>query len=158
MKFFETSNDIAELIQDKFEETSLGTMGINLKILSVPKAKTALKVKKASPEAHYLTNKDIILLVYEDAFDRLTDGFKHELIEGAISNVSYDTEKDKLNVDGDVAKEIFRMRKKYDNYVDVMETSYIIIEEIEEEERQRKEAEKLRKAEERAAKKRNNND
>jgi hypothetical protein len=74
-------------------------------------------------------------------------------MEGAISNISYDTEKDKLNVDGDIAKELFRMRRKYENYVDVMEASYIVIEEIEDEERRRKEEEKLKKAEERAAKK-----
>jgi hypothetical protein len=77
-------------------------------------------------------------------------------MEGAISNISYNTEKDKLNVEGDIAKEIFRMRRKHENYVDVMETSYMVIEQIEDEEKRRKEEEKLRKAEERAAKKRNN--
>ena len=65
---------------------------------------------------------------------------------------SYDTEKDKLNVEGDIAKEMFRMRRKYDNYVDILESAYIAIEQIEEEEKQRKEEEKARKAEERAAK------
>lgn len=155
MKFFETSQDILELIEEKFEESSLGAI-VNLKILSVPKAKTVLKVKKASPEAHYLTDKDIIVTVYEEAFDRLSDEYKEKLVEGVFSGVLYDFEKDKLNVDSDTAKEIFRMRKKYDNYVDIMEASYIIIEQIEEEERERKEAEKLRKAEEKAARKRNN--
>ena len=155
MKFFETSQDILELIEDKFEDSSLNAV-VNLKVLSVPKAKTVLKVKKASPEAHYLTEKDIIITVYEEAFDRLSDEYKEKLVEGVLSGVFYDPEKDKLNVDSDTAKEIFRMRKKYDNYVDIMEASYIIIEEIEEEERERKEAEKLRKAEEKAAKKRNN--
>ena len=47
------------------------------------------------------------------------------------------------------------MRRKYENYVDAMETSYIVIEQIEDEEKRRKEEEKLKKAEERAAKKRN---
>jgi hypothetical protein len=47
------------------------------------------------------------------------------------------------------------MRRKYDNYVDVMETAYLVIQQIEDEEKERKEAEKQRKAEERAAKKRN---
>ena len=155
MKFFETSQDILELIEEKFEDSALGAI-VNLKVLSVPKAKTVLKVKKASPEAHYLTDKDIIVTVYEEAFDRLSDEYKEKLVEGVFSGVFYDAEKDKLNVDSDTAKEIFRMRKKYENYVDIMEASYITIEEIEEEERQRKEAEKLRKAEEKAARKRNN--
>jgi hypothetical protein len=154
-KIFETSQDIAELAQEKFEDTGLAQMGINLKVLSVTKSKSVLKVSRANATTHFLTDKDVILVVYEEAFDRLSDEFKNKLMEGAISNISYDTEKDKLNVEGDIAKEMFRMRRKYENYVDAMETSYIVIEQIEDEEKRRKEEEKLKKAEERAAKKRN---
>ena len=152
-KFFETSADIAELAQAKFEETGLPQMGIDLKVISVTKSKNVLKATKAGATIQYLTKKDAILVIYEEAFDRLSDEYKEKLMEGAISNISYDTEKDKLNVEGDIAKELFRMRKKYENYIDIMEASYIVIEEIEDEERRRKEEEKLRKAEERAAKK-----
>ena len=154
-KIFETSQDIAELAQEKFEDTGLAQMGINLKVLSVTKSKSVLKVSRANATTHFLTDKDVILVVYEEAFDRLSDEFKNKLMEGAISDISYDTEKDKLNVEGDIAKEMFRMRRKYENYVDAMETSYIVIEQIEDEEKRRKEEEKLKKAEERAAKKRN---
>lgn len=156
-KIFETSQDIAELAQDKFEETGLPQMGINLKVLSITKSKNVLKVSRANATTHFLTDKDVILLVYEEAFDRLSDEFKNKLMEGAISNISYDTEKDKLNVENDIAKEMFRMRRQHENYVDVVETSYLVVEQIEDEEKRRKEEEKLRKAEERAAKKRNQN-
>ena len=155
-KIFETSQDIAELAQDKFEDTGLAQMGINLKVLSITKAKNVLKVSRASATTHFLTNKDVILLVYEEAFDRLSDEFKSKLMEGAISNITYDSEKDKINVEGDIAKEIFRLRKKYDNYVDAVETSYIVMQQIEDEEKQRKEEEKMRKAAEKAAKKNQN--
>jgi hypothetical protein len=155
-KFFKTSEDIANMIQDIFEDTSLPQMGVELKVISTTKAKNALKASKASATVHYLTNNDAVLIVYEDALDRLSDEYKVKLIEGALSNISYDTDKDKVAVESDIAKEMFRMRKKYENYVDILETSYIIIDEIEEEEKQRKEEEKIRKAEERAAKKRNN--
>ena len=154
-KIFETSQDIAELAQNKFDETPLSDLGINLKILSTTKSKSILKVSRANATTQFLTNKDVILIIYEEAFDRLSDEFKNKLMEGAISNVSYDTEKDKLNVEGDIAKEMFRMRRKYENYVDAMETAYLVIQQIEDEEKERKEAEKQRKAEERAAKKRN---
>lgn len=154
-KLFETSADIAELAQSKFENTGMAQMGITLKVISTTKSRNVLKASKAGATVQYLTNKDAFLVVYEDAFDRLSDEMKEKLMEGAISNISYDTEKDKLNVDGDIAREIFRMRRKYDNYVDLMEASYSVIEQIEDEEKERKEAEKLRKAEERAAKKRN---
>jgi hypothetical protein len=153
-KFFETSQDVAELVQSKWEDTGLAQMGIELKLLSVTKAKNVLKASKAGATVNYLTRKDAFLVIYEEAFDRLSDEFKEKLIEGCLSNISYDTEHDKLNVETDIAKEMFRMRRKYENYVDIMEASYLTIEQIEDEERRRKEEEKLKKAEARAAKKR----
>lgn len=155
MKFFETSADIAELCQSKWEETGLEQMGIELKLLSVTKAKNVLKASKAGATVNYLTRKDAFLVIYEEAFDRLSDEFKEKLIEGCLSNISYDAEHDKLNVETDIAKEMFRMRRKYENYVDIMEASYLTIEQIEDEERQKKEEEKARKAAAREAKKRN---
>jgi hypothetical protein len=147
MKIFETAADIAELAQDKFEDTGLAQMGIDLKVLSVTKAKSILKVQRANATTHFLTKKDVVLTVYEEAFDRLSDEHKNLLMEGAISNISYDTEKDKLNVDTDFSREIFRMRRKYPNYVDIAEESYIVIEQIEDEEKRRKEEERLAKRE-----------
>ena len=154
-KLFETSEDIVELAQEKFEQTNLSQIGINLKIMSVSKAKNVLKVSKAGATVQYLTNKDVFLIVYEEAFDKLTDEMQQKLMEGALSNIAYDFEKDKLSVESDIAKELFRMRKKYENYVDMMESSYAIIEQLEEEEKQKKEEEKMRKAAEKAAKKKN---
>ena len=81
MKIFETSQDILELAQSKFEETSLPQIGINLKVLSVTKSKSVLKVSRASAITHALTNKDVILTIYEEAFDRLSDEFKEKLME-----------------------------------------------------------------------------
>ena len=155
MKIFKTSEDIAQLALQKFDETNLPQIGINLKVLSTTKSKNVLKVSRANAILNTLTNNDVILVVYEEAFDRLSDEFKEKMMEGVFSNVSYDTEKDKLNVESDIAKEIFRMRRKYENYVDILESGYLVVEQIEDEEKRRKEEEKLKKAEERAAKKRN---
>lgn len=152
-KFFETSQDIKDLAQEKWEDTGLAQMGIDLKLISTPKAKTILKVQRANATTHFLTKKDLILIVFEEAFDRLTDEYKNLLMEGAISNIFYDSEKDKLNVESDFSREIFRMRKKYPNYVDVAETSYAIVEVIEEEEKRRKENERLAKKEKKNNKK-----
>ena len=154
-KLFETSADIVELAQSKFEDTGLAQMGINLKVMSITKAKNVLKTSKAGATIQYLTSKDVFLVVYEEAFDRLSQEMQEKLMEGAISNISYDTEKDRLLVETDIAKELFRMRRKYENYVDIMEASYAVIEQIEDEEKRRKEEEKLKKAEEKAAKRRN---
>ena len=154
-KFFETSQDVAELVQSKWEDTGLAQIGIELKLLSITKAKNILKASKAGATVNYLTRKDAFLVIYEEAFDRLSDEFKEKLIEGCLSNISYDTEHDRLIVESDIAKEMFRMRRKYENYVDIMEASYLTIEQIEDEERQKKEEEKARKAAAREAKKKN---
>lgn len=154
-KFFETSQDIAELVQSKWENTGIAQMGIELKLISVTKAKNVLKASKAGATINYLTKKDAFLIIYEEAFDRLSDEYKEKIIEGALSNISYDTDKDKLNVETDIAKELFRMRRKYENYIDIMEASYLVINQIEEEEKERKEAEKAQKAAAREAKKKN---
>lgn len=154
-KFFETSQNIAELVQSKWENTGLAQMGIELKLISVTKAKNVLKASKAGATINYLTKKDAFLIIYEEAFDRLSDEYKERILEGALSNISYDTDKDKLNVETDIAKELFRMRRKYENYIDIMEASYLVINQIEEEEKERKEAEKAQKAAAREAKKKN---
>ena len=144
-KIFETSQDILELAQAKFEDAGL-VHTVGLRVLSTNKAKNVLKLSKANAILHGVTKDDVVLIIYEEAFDRLPDEYKEVLMEGVFSNVSYDADKDKLNVESDIAKEIFRMRRKYQNYVDMMEASYIIVQEIEDEEKQRKEDEKMRKA------------
>lgn len=145
-KIFEPCSETIELAEDLFEDTCLNQVGINIKVLATTKAKNVVKVSKANPTTQYLTSRDIIVVVYEEAFDRLTDEYKKKLMEGAFSNVSYDTEKDKLNVETDIAKEMFTMRRKYSDYVDVMEASYLAIQQIEEDEKEKKEMEKAAKA------------
>ena len=82
------------------------------------------------------------MIIYEDALDRLTDKMKEDLIEGALSKVSYDSEKDRLTVDNSQYGELLRMRIKHDDYLDTIETSLMTIEDIAEEEKERKREEK----------------
>ena len=154
MKIFETSKEFLELAQSKFEDAGL-MHTVSLRVLSTKKSKNVLKVSRANAILNGVTQDDVVLVIYEEALDRLSDEFKEKLMEGVFSNVSYDSEKDKVIVENDIAKEIFRMRRKYENYVDILETAYVAMEQIEEEEKQRKEEEKARKAEERAAKRNN---
>ena len=154
-KIFQTSDDIVDLADEIFSTTGLPQLGINLKVMSLTKSKDVLKVSKANATTEFLTkNSDMVTLyVYEEAFDRLNDEQKRKLMEGVLSNVSYDTEKEKLNIDNSRYGEAIRMRRKYQDYGDIIETSVLVIEEIQEEEKQRKEEEKERKAAERAARK-----
>lgn len=147
-KIFKTSDDIAELAQDLFERTNLPQVGVNLNVMSITKAKELLKISKANATTEYLTNTSDMctLLIYEEALDRLSDEYKVKLLEGALSCVSYDTEKGKLNVDNSRYGELFQMRRKYPNYVDMLEAGDLAIKQIADEEKQKKEEEKARKA------------
>lgn len=144
-KYFTTSDDIAEIVNRKFQETGLSGYGVNLKTLSVKKAKEVVKVSKASAATEFIAKKDdmIQLFIYEEVFDRLPDEVKDMLVEMALSNVSYDIDKDKLNVDTNPFNQIFSMRKKYGNVIlDNLELSSMLILQVEEEERERKQAER----------------
>lgn len=149
-KIFATSEDVSEMIENKFKETGLNEYGVTLKIMSVTKAKEVIKVSKASATTEFIAKKDgmVQVFVYEAAFERMTDEAKNMLVEMALSNISYDTEKDKIIVETNPFKQIFAMRRKYgDVIVDNLEISSTIIEEIEEEEKERKIAEREAKKE-----------
>lgn len=147
-KLFKTSDDILELVNRKFQETQLNNYGLTLKTISVTKAKDVVKVSKASATTEFIAKRDgmIQLFIYETVFDRLPDRTKEMLVEMALSNVSYDSEKDKVNVESNPFRQLFAMRQKYgDSIMDDLELSYRIIDEVEEEEREKKREERENK-------------
>lgn len=143
-KIFATSSDIVEMAEKKFEETGLASVGVKLNVMSTTKSNKVVEVRQIGATEKFKTKSEsgINMIIYEDALDRLTDKLKEDLIEGALSNVSYDSEKDKLNVDNSQYGEILRMRIKHDDYLDTIETSLITIEAIAEEDKERKREEK----------------
>ena len=143
-KIFETSEDLANLGQSKFIETGLSDVGIRLKVLSLTKSNVAAKVQKANATTNFISHGqiDLVLYLYEDVLDRLDEDTRGRLIEGALSNAYYDSEKDKLNIDNSPFGEVIRMSKKYPNYIQDLETVQLTIEQIVEEEKERKAAER----------------
>lgn len=144
-KIFKTCEDITNLIEEQFNETGLSGYGVSLKIMSVTKSKDIIKLTKASATTEYIVKRDglVQLFVFEEAFERLPIEAQKMLVEMVLSNVSYDTEKDKLTVDTNPYNMLFRLRKKYGNVImDNLELASIIMTEIEEEEKARKEAER----------------
>lgn len=144
-KFFETSDEFVELIEEQFSKTGLDTLGINLKVVSITKAKDMLKVSRTSAVTNFLTQgeTDILVTIYEQAFDRLPKDVQEMLVEMVLSNVSYDTEKDKLNIETNPYVQIFNMRRKYGEAIlNNLEMAYLTIQQIEDEEKERKEQEK----------------
>lgn len=142
-KIFESSDEVVAIAREMFKEIGLLNYGLTLKIMSVPKAKEILKVTKASPATEFLTNNEgiIQLFVFEKAFERLDENSQKMLLDMAFSNVWYDTDKDKLNIDTTPNAAIIRMRQKYGNDIlDKVELALVTMQQIEEEEKEAKEA------------------
>lgn len=140
-KIFKTSDDITKLVYKKFDETGLDTYGLNIKVMSVTKSKDIIKVSKANAATEFLIKDEDVIqcFIYENAFDRLTVRGQEILLEMALSNISFNSEKGKINIDTNPFNQIFRMRKKYgEEFFDVLELAYTIIAEIEEEEKNNK--------------------
>ena len=162
-KLFKTSDDIYEFITNEWSNTENSKIGVRLKVISTQKAKQILKLSKASATTEYLIREQdvLTLVVYEEAWDRLSEMNKILLLKGIFSVVSYDTEKERLIIDNRPYADLFNMRHTKDangnEYLDLydnaLETCALLLQQIEDEQKQAKEEEKVRKAEERAAKK-----
>ena len=162
-KLFKTSDDIYEFITNEWSNTENSKIGVRLKVISTQKAKQILKLSKASATTEYLIREQdvLTLVVYEEAWDRLSEMNKILLLKGIFSVVSYDTEKERLIIDNRPYADLFNMRhtkdangnEYLDQYDNALETCALLLQQIEDEQRQAKEEEKIRKAEERAAKK-----
>ena len=162
-KLFKTSDDIYEFITNEWNNTENSKIGVRLKVISTQKAKQILKLSKASATTEYLIREQdvLTLVVYEEAWDRLSEMNKILLLKGIFSVVSYDTEKERLIIDNRPYADLFNMRhtkdangnEYLDQYDKALETCSLLLQQIEDEQKQAKEEEKARKAEERAAKK-----
>lgn len=166
-KLFKTSDDIYEFITNEWSNTDNSKIGVRLKVISTQKAKQILKLSKASATTEYLIREQdvLTLVVYEEAWDRLSEMNKILLLKGIFSVVSYDTEKERLIIDNRPYADLFNMRhtkdangnEYLDQYDNALETCALLLQQIEDEQKQAKEEEKARKAEERAAKKAHKN-
>ena len=162
-KLFKTSDDIYEFITNEWSNTENSKIGVRLKVISTQKAKQILKLSKASATTEYLIREQdvLTLVVYEEAWDRLSEMNKILLLKGIFSVVSYDTEKERLIIDNRPYADLFNMRhtkdangnEYLDQYDNALETYTLLLQQIEDEKKKKKKKKKARKAEERAAKK-----
>lgn len=98
-KFSQASEDIVKIVDEVAEELGLNHF-LDFETLCVAKAKDVVSVSKASSVVEYLSKRDdlILVFVYEKAFDLVEEKDKYMWIRLALEQVSYDTEKDKVNI------------------------------------------------------------
>ena len=132
------SPDIQKLVQDIANETGLSQF-VSFQALNVKKSKEVVKVKKASPETEVLSDKEVIVLVYEDAFDRVDEATQLMWLRSELSKVSYDSEKDKVVIGVPMISVPLYFYQKFGNVaLQNAELAIHTIQQLEDEEKQRK--------------------
>jgi|LakMenEpi03Aug12_release.lakeMendotaPanAssembly.Ray.scaffolds.fasta_scaffold233327_3 hypothetical protein len=96
-KFEEVYEDTLKLIQ-KHIDSSFIPREIKIKILNNESIKGFGKVSKSSDLVKYMTEFDILIQINESIFDQLTVIQKEYLIKDLLAQISYDADKDKINI------------------------------------------------------------
>jgi hypothetical protein len=132
------SPDIQEMVQNIAKEFGLENV-IDFQVMNKFKAKEVVKVQVANPLVNTLTSKEVVVFVYEDAFDRVDDVTKMMWLKSELNKISYDFEKDKVTISNKVVSVHLDFYQTYGkDAIDKAELGLHIIEQLEEEEKQRK--------------------
>lgn len=95
----EASSEYVKLVEDSVAETGLDRMGVDFQVYNMlnPK-KEVIRIQRASEVAEILSNRSdlVIVVIAEEIFDKVDDKTKRLWIEDALSNVAYDSEKEKI--------------------------------------------------------------
>ena len=144
------SPDIEKLVQDVATEMGLVQMGVEFQSLNTKKAKEVVKISKASEVTEILSDKEnlVVVIVYEEAFDRVEEKDRWMWIRMALDCVSYDMEKDKISLNTPIVAVPLGYYQKDGNLaVQKAELAPLTIQQIQDEEKEKKAAEKaLRKS------------
>jgi hypothetical protein len=147
-KYSEVSSEIENIIIEISNEMGLAHMGVDFQALSVKKSKEICKVVRANELAEHISNREdlVFVICYEDAFDLVDEKTKYMWLRMAMENVSYDSEKDKINIGGPQIIVPLGFAEKYGNVaIDSAKLGLYTIAQIAEkkkEEAERKRAEK----------------
>lgn len=142
------SPDTERLVQEVAQEMGLIQMGVEFQALNIKKAKEVVKVQKASEVTEILSDKEnlVVVICYEDAFDRVDEKERWMWIRQALDKVSYDPERDKISLTTPMVSVPLGFYQKYGNLaLQNAELALLTIQQIEDEVRERKEAEKALK-------------
>jgi hypothetical protein len=94
-RYEEPFEDTQSLFNEVIESTGLNNY-INITVLANNKAKEIFKVNKSNELLKYRTGDDVIIVLNENIFEKLTDEQKRIVVEEAIAYISFDSEKDKV--------------------------------------------------------------
>ena len=150
----EASEEYVKLVEEAVSETGLDRMGVDFQVYNMlnPK-KEIIKVQRANEVAEILSNRQdlVIISIAEEIFDLVDEKTRRMWVEDALSNVSYDSEKEKLLIGKEpMISTTFSMYNKYGQLsIDMAELKLLTLEQYldkkKEEEERRKEEKKNKK-------------
>ena len=146
-KFGKVSEETQELVDRIGNETGVIRM-MDIKAVSIPKSKKVIEVKRCPPLGEYVAEKrDVVcIIVYEKAFERLSDEQQEILMKDAFNTINYDMEKDKIVIGCPQIVVSCDGRAKWgDKLVDAAEAAVLTIQQVAEEEKEEKERAKALK-------------
>ena len=94
-KFDEPFEDTQALYDEKIQAVGLDQF-INITVVVNNTAKELFKVNKANDLLKYRTGDDVLIVLNEKIFEKLTDAQKHIVVEDSLASIHFDTEKDRL--------------------------------------------------------------
>ena len=147
-ELFKSSEDLANKVYKAIEDAGLASYGIPVEVMSTTKSKHPMSVYMAGSKAEYLTNTSGMICVelYEKALEMLEDSQVDMVIEMFINGISYNSEKDKIQLQTNQLINLFDLYRKYGNtFMNAIEAAYHAIRQIEEDEKTEKEDKKAEK-------------
>ena len=142
-KFGKVSKETQDLVDNVIEEIGLNNY-MEFEVIST-KMKQLIKVSRAGKTAEYLSHKSdtVCIYIYEEAFDMLNNEQQTLLIKDALNLVSYDSEKDKINIGAPQITVTLGGRAMFGTpLIDAAETALLAIQQIADREKEEKELKK----------------
>lgn len=151
------SEEYVKLLKEAVAETGLDRMGVDFQAFNLIRTKNqVVKVMKANEIAELLTNREdlVIVGIYEKAFDLVDEATKRLWLESALSQVSYDSEKDKIVIGGEptITVTLGFYHKYNEKAVELAELEQLTLQQIRDQEKEEKERKKAEKAAQRKTK------
>lgn len=146
-KFTKADEEIQSMVHDIATELGLEN-SIDFEALYVPKASEVIQVVKASQiTQHYAKRDDLVLLfIYADVFDAVDKETQKMWLRMAMDTVSYDEEKDKVNIGCAMITVPYGFYLKHKQAaIDASELALVTMKQIEDKKEQEKQEKKGKK-------------
>lgn len=140
MKFGEISEDVKNVLDEVLEETGLFNY-MNIYYYSVEKQKGVLKASKLNPIGEAVSRKPqtVVITVVEEIFERLDPVQQRMLAEDVVNQISFDDEKDKINIEAPaITMTVAGWRKYGTELANAYELSLLTAQQLDEEKKEAK--------------------